>query len=250
MTLRIHNISYDHSQEFRTYPAGVLTIDTLTRTIHVHDGLTPNGWGQPTNAELGNYALKDLTNVTQESMNNALNTFGALNMNNADQVSTTQRDNAWTKLFGPAMLSNADIPDSNYLYVDKKDRKMKAGDVSAISYWGIDFSKGKFRQLNSTYSPSYPALVIITGTVVGGTRHTPKPYGVHFYVDNVDFPWSTIGQLGGAYAITDSYPISISVPVVPGQNYKLVADPGFNSMLYQEFPAIGVTAKTSEANNG
>lgn len=246
MTLRIHNISYDHSQEFRTYPAGVLTIDTLTRAIHVHDGLTPNGWGQPTNAELGNYALKDLTNVTQESMNNALNAFGALNMNNADQVSTIQRDNAWTKLFGPAMLSNADIPDSNYLYVDKKDRKMKAGDVSAISYWGLDFSRGKSRQLNSTYSPSYPAMVIITGTVDGGTRHTPKPYGVHFYVDGVDFPWSTIGQMGSKYADWDSFPIGISVPVVPGQTYRLTSQAGFNSMLYTEFPAIGVAAKTSE----
>lgn len=246
MTLRIHNIMYDHSQEFRTYPAGVITIDALTRAIHVHDGLTPNGWEQPTRVELGNYALKDLTNVTQESMNNALNTFGALNMNNADQVSTTQRDNAWTKLFGPAMLSNADIPEKNYLYVDKKDRKMKAGDVSAISYWGLDFSRGKSRQLNSTYSPSYPAMVIITGTVTGGTRHTHKSYGVHFYVDGVDFPWSYIGQLGGKYASSSSFPVGFSVPVVPGQTYKLVAQAGFNSMLYQEFPAIGVTAAKKE----
>lgn len=237
MTLRIHNISYDHSQEYRTYPAGVLTIDTLTRAIHVHDGLTPNGWGQPTNAELGNYALKDLTNVTQESMNNALNTFGALNINNADQVSTTQRDNAWTKLFGPAMLSNADIPDSNYLYVDKKDRKMKAGDLSTVIGFGMDVTKGKSRQSNVTYKADEDCYIVILWTTLGESLNE-----LSMTIDGVRVlyqAWSHTARRGG-FRHTYTY----MVPVAKGQSYT-VTGLGIESMI--EYPAKhAATAATTE----
>lgn len=221
MTLRIHNISYDHSQEYRTYPAGVLTIDTLTRAIHVHDGLTPNGWGQPTNAELGNYALKDLTNVTQESMNNALNTFGALNMNNADQVSTVQRDNAWTKLFGPAMLSNADIPDSNYLYVDKKDRKMKAGDLSTVIGFGMDFSKKKDRQAGPTYRADEDGWIYFRGTVKGGEHQQPQ---LSLTIDGVEVGFYQMYGFTNSKVRDSEMMVSGMVPVVAGQSYTLRAD--------------------------
>lgn len=243
MTLRIHNISYDHSQEFRTYPAGVLTIDTLTRAIHVHDGLTPNGWGQPTNAELGNYALKDLTNVTQESMNNALNAFGALNMNNADQVSTVQRDNAWTKLFGPAMLSNADIPDHNYLYVDKKDRKMKAGDLSTVVGFGMDVTKKKDRQAGTTYRADEDGYVVILWTAAGETLSA-----LSMTIDGVRVlyqAWEHTAKKGG-FRHTYTY----IVPVAKGQSYTVTGTggqfgPGIESII--EYPAKhATTAATTE----
>ena len=219
MTLRIHNIMYDHSQEFRTYPAGVITIDALTRAIHVHDGLTPNGWEQPTRTELGNYALKDLTNVTQESMNNALNTFGALNMNNADQVSTTQRDNAWTKLFGPAMLSNADIPGSNYLYVDKKDRKMKAGDLSTVVGFGMDVTKKKNRQAGVTYKADTDCYVVIIWTAAGETWSE-----INMTVDGVRVlteRWMHTARKGGFH-----HTFTYTVPVAKGQTYSITGSGG------------------------
>lgn len=219
MTLRIHNIMYDHSQEYRTYPAGVITIDALTRAIHVHDGLTPNGWEQPTRTELGNYALKDLTNVTQESMNNALNTFGALNINNADQVSTTQRDNVWTKLFGPAMLSNADIPESNYLYVDKKDRKMKAGDLSTVIGFGMDFAKKKDRQAGVTYRADEDGWVY-TRYKNGGSG-TPWYTATALKVDGIEVGFTMLDGFTNSKVRGVSSWSSMLVPVAAGQNYIL-----------------------------
>lgn len=230
MTLRIHNIMYDHSQEFRTYPAGVITVDTLTRAIHVHDGLTPNGWEQPTRTELGNYALKDLTNVTQESMNNALNTFGALNMNNADQVSTTQRDNAWTKLFGPAMLSNADIPDSNYLYVDKKDRKMKAGDLSTVIGFGMDFTKKKDRQAGVTYRADEDGFVTIQTWY---SRDGHGSTGTGFYIDDVQIfdnektGWNDDNVRRCNFSVPAG-----TYPIASGQSYKYTNGGGISIYRY------------------
>lgn len=245
MTLRIHNIMYDHSQEFRTYPAGVITIDALTRAIHVHDGLTPNGWEQPTRTELGNYALKDLTNVTQESMNNALNTFGALNMNNADQVSTTQRDNAWTKLFGPAMLSNADIPDSNYLYVDKKDRKMKAGDFGASVFWGFDVKTRKDRLLGVTYKTDYPAFLYIFCT----WNMWKDSWGnVRLTIDGV--PFDHHYENGSKNGNNEYQPFFMQLPLGTGQTYKFektagdMSGPGW--LIYAEFKARSAFVPTTE----
>lgn len=212
MTLRIHNIMYDHSQEFRTYPAGVLTIDALTRAIHVHDGLTPNGWEQPTRTELGNYALKDLTNVTQESMNNALNAFGAFNVNNADQVSVAQRDNAWTKLFGPAMLSNADIPDSNYLYVDKKDRKMKAGDLSTVIGFGIDTDSGKARANDVEYTADRNCYVTIRASMTAAGKHSQFIYEGNMKINNVEV--ANVHIQGNVLDF-----IRLCIPVAKGQRY-------------------------------
>lgn len=219
MTLRIHNIMYDHSQEFRTYPAGVITIDALTRAIHVHDGLTPNGWEQPTRTELGNYALKDLTNVTQESMNNALNTFGALNMNNADQISTTQRDNTWTKLFGPAMLSNADIPESNYLYVDKKDRKMKAGDLSTVIGFGMDFTKKKDRQKGVTYRADEDGWVYVR--YKNGGDDTPYYTATELKVDGVEVGFTMLDHFTNSKTESAHAWFSMMAPIAAGQNYIL-----------------------------
>lgn len=245
MTLRIHNIMYDHSQEFRTYPAGVITIDALTRAIHVHDGLTPNGWEQPTRVELGNYALKDLTNVTQESMNNALNTFGALNMNNADQVSTTQRDNAWTKLFGPAMLSNADIPENNYLYVDKKDRKMKAGDFGASVFWGFDVKARKDRQLGVTYKTDYPALLYIfcTWSMWKSGSGTAR-----LTIDGVPFDHGYANYC--KIANSEYQPFFVQLPLATGQTYKFEKTGGDmggpHGLIYSEFKARSAFAPTTE----
>lgn len=213
MTLRIHNIMYDHSRELRTYPAGVLTVDTVTRAIHVHDGLTPNGWGQPTSAELGNYALKDLANVTQESMNNALNAFGAFNVNNADQVSDAQRDNAWTKLFGPAMLSTADIPEKNYLYVDKKDRKMKAGNlVDGLPGFGIDTGSGKARANDVAYLAERNCYVTLRASMTAAGKHSQFIFEGNMKINNVEVANLRIQGKVLSY-------MRLCVPVAKGQRY-------------------------------
>lgn len=213
MTLRIHNIMYDHSQEFRTYPAGVITIDALTRAIHVHDGLTPNGWEQPTRTELGNYALKDLTNVTQESMNNALNAFGAFNVNNADQVSDAQRDNAWTKLFGPAMLSTADVPEKNYLYVDKKDHKMKAGNlVDGLPGFGIDTGSGKARSNDVAYLAERNCYVTIRASMTAAGKHSQFIYEGNMKINNIEV--ANVHIQGNVLDF-----IRLCIPVAKGQRY-------------------------------
>ena len=209
MTLRIHNIMYDHSQEFRTYPAGVITIDALTRAIHVHDGLTPNGWEQPTQTELGNYAFKDLTNVTQESMNNALNTFGAFNVNNADQVSDAQRDNAWTKLFGPAMLSTADVPEKNYLYVDKKDHKMKAGSLPGF---GLDIDSIKARANDVTYLADRNCYVTIRSSMTAAGKHSQFRYEGNMRINGSEV--ANVFTQGNVV----NY-IRLCIPVAKGQRY-------------------------------
>lgn len=243
MTLRIHNIMYDHSQEYRTYPAGVLSVDTLTRAIHVHDGLTPNGWVQPTVSDLSDYALKDLTNVTQESMNNALNTFGAFNINNPDQMSETQRDNAWTKLFGPAMKSDAEVPEKNYLYVDPKDRKMKAGDLSTLSGFGMDVTKGKGRQSKVKYTADEDCYVVIIWTAAGETWSE-----INMTVDGVRIlteKWYHTARRGGFH-----HTFTYTIPVAKGQTYVVTGNggqsaAGIESMV--EYPAKhAVTATTTE----
>ena len=243
MTLRIHNIMYDHSQEYRTYPAGVLSVDTLTRAIHVHDGLTPNGWVQPTVSDLSDYALKDLTNVTQESMNNALNIFGAMNMNNADQLSETQRDNVWTKLFGPAMKSDAELPEKNYLYVDPKDRKMKAGDLSTLAGFGMDVTKGKGRQSKVKYTADEDCYVVIIWTAAGETWSE-----INMTVDGVRIlteKWYHTAKKGGFH-----HTFTYTIPVAKGQTYVVTGNggqfaAGIESMV--EYPAKhAVTATTTE----
>lgn len=213
MTLRIHNIMYDHSQEYRTYPAGVLSVDTLTRAIHVHDGLTPNGWVQPTVSDLSDYALKDLTNVTQESMNNALNTFGAFNMNNSDQVSETQRDNAWTKLFGPAMLSTTELPEKNYLYVDPKDRKMKAGNlVDSLPGFGIDTSNGQARANDVAYMAARNCYVTIRASMTAAGKHSQFIYEGNMKINNVE-----VANMHIQGNVLDF--IRLVIPVAKGQRY-------------------------------
>ncbi len=236
MTLRIHNIMYDHSQEYRTYPAGVLSVDTLTRAIHVHDGLTPNGWVQPTVSDLSDYALKDLTNVTQESMNNALNTFGAMNMNNSDQISETQRDNAWTKLFGPAMKSDAEIPEKNYLYVDPKDRKMKAGNITEMSFWGFDASVALDRQLGITYKTAYPALLYIYCT---WSMWKAGNGWAKLTIDGValNHGYSNYCKV----ANVEYQPFFVQLPLAAGQSYRFEKSGGNmggpDYLIYKEFKA-------------
>mgnify|MGYP006902866565 CR=1 FL=1 len=213
MTLRIHNIMYDHSQEYRTYPAGVLSVDTLTRAIHVHDGLTPNGWVQPTVSDLSDYALKDLTNVTQESMNNALNIFGAMNMNNADQLSETQRDNVWTKLFGPAMKSDAELPEKNYLYVDPKDRKMKAKNlVDSLPGFGIDTSSAQARANNVAYMATRNCYVTIRASLTAAGKHSQFIYEGKMSINNVE-----VANMHIQGNVLDF--IRLVVPVAKGQRY-------------------------------
>ena len=244
MTLRIHNIMYDHSQEYRTYPAGVLSVDTLTRAIHVHDGLTPNGWVQPTVSDLSDYALKDLTNVTQESMNNALNTFGAFNINNPDQMSETQRDNAWTKLFGPAMKSDAEVPEKNYLYVDPKDRKMKAGDLSTLVGFGMDFSKRKDRQVGPTYTADEDGWVYFRGYIKGGEDWQPR---LKLTVDGVEVGFFWMNGFTNSKVRGSGMTVSGMAPVASGQVYKLQADYGIG--LYYFCPLkykFQTTATTTE----
>ena len=223
MTLKIHNIMYDHTQEFRTYPAGVLTIDTTTRAIHVHDGLTPNGWALPTVANLDDYALKDLTNVTQESMNNALNTFGAMNLNKNDPLGTTQKDNFWSQVGGTVLKSDAEVPKKNYLYVDGKTKTIQAGDLNTMLGWGLDPVKAKSRLAGSTYTADANCWVLFrwVASVEAATA------GLRVYLNGtqiIDDTWYHTARNGGF-----SHAITHIIPVSAGQKYR---GEGQNSKLY------------------
>ena len=226
MTLKIHNIMYDHTQEFRTYPAGVLTIDTTTRAIHVHDGLTPNGWVMPTTANLDNYALKDLTNVTQESMNNALNTFGAMNLNKSDPLGTTQKDNFWNQVGGTALKSDAEVPKKNYLYVDGKTKTIQAGDLATLIGFGMDFSKKKDRQATTTYTADEDGYIVLQ---LWYSRDGHGSTSTGLFIDDVMIFDNEKNSWNKDYARNTNFSVPAGCfPVCAGQKYRYTAGGGIS----------------------
>lgn len=182
MTLQIQNIYYDHSQESRIYERGVYSIDSVTKRIHVHDGVTPNGIGTPITADLQQFATKNLSNVTQEDITNMLTNFGAMNMNSASPITTVQKDNVYGKLYLDGIKSNVALPASNFLKIDYRTRKVEAWATSAIpTYFPcIDTSQDSYaRAANVNYNASRYCCVVV-GCSGGQNLNMAS-----FYIDGV-----------------------------------------------------------------
>ena len=165
MTLQIQNIYYDHSQESRIYERGVYSIDSVTKRIHVHDGVTPNGIGTPITADLQQFATKNLSNVTQEDITNMLTNFGAMNMNTSSPITTTQKDNVYGKLYMSQLQSGVSLPSSNFLSINSTTRQISARNTSEVPTFfpSIDTSQTTYaRAVNVDYIASRHCCVVIS----------------------------------------------------------------------------------------
>jgi hypothetical protein len=165
MTLQIQNIYYDHGQESWVYERGVYSIDSVTKRIHVHDGVTPNGIGTPIMADLSQFATKNLSNVTQEDITNMLTNFGALNMNTSSPITTVQRDNVYGKLYMTPLQSTASVPASNFLSMNSTTRQISARNTSEVPTFfpSIDTSQTSYaRAVNVQYTASRHCCVLIS----------------------------------------------------------------------------------------
>lgn len=186
MTLQIQNIYYDHGQESRVYERGVYSIDSVTKRIHVHDGVTPNGIEMPIMADLSQFVTRNLSNVTQEDITNMLTNYGAMNMNNNSPITTTQKDNVYSKLYMAPLQSTATIPDSNFLSIDSTTRQISARNTSEVPTFfpSIDTSQTSYvRAINVPYTASRHCMVTISW---GGNNVSNGP---RFLVDGVQI-WS------------------------------------------------------------
>lgn len=186
MTLQIQNIYYDHSQESRIYERGVYSIDSVTKRIHVHDGVTPNGIGTPITADLQQLATKNLSNVTQEDITNMLTNFGAMNMNTSSPITTAQKDNVYGKLYMSQLQSGVSLPASNFLSINGTTRQISARNTSEVPTYfpSIDTSQTTYaRAVNVSYTAGRHCMVVIgwAGINVGS--------GPRFMVDGVEI-WS------------------------------------------------------------
>lgn len=165
MTLQIQNIYYDHSQESRIYERGVYSIDSVTKRIHVHDGVTPNGIGTPITADLQQFATKNLSNVTQEDITNMLTNFGAMNMNTSSPITTAQKDNVYGKLYMSQLQSGVSLPSSNFLSISSTTRQISARNTSEVpTYFPcIDTSQTSYaRAANVDYTASRHCCVVLS----------------------------------------------------------------------------------------
>ena len=165
MTLQIQNIYYDHSQESRIYERGVCSIDSVTKRIHVHDGVTPNGIGTPITADLQQFATKNLSNVTQEDITNMLTNFGAMNMNTSSPITTAQKDNVYGKLYMSQLQSGVSLPSSNFLSMNSTTRQISARNTSEVPTFFpcIDTSQTTYaRAVNVSYTASRHCCVVIS----------------------------------------------------------------------------------------
>lgn len=182
MTLQIQNIYYDHGQESRIYERGVYSIDSTTKRIHIHDGVTPNGIEMPIMADLNQFATKNLSNVTQEDITNMLTNFGAMNMNTSSPITTAQKDNVYGKLYMDGIKSNVSLPASNFLKINSSTRKVEAQDTSAVpTYFPcIDTSQASYaRAANVDYTASRHCCVVIS--YAGGNNWEMG----NFFIDGV-----------------------------------------------------------------
>lgn len=192
MTLQIQNIYYDHSQESRIYERGVYSIDSITKRIHVHDGVTPNGIGMPITADLSQFATKSLSNVTQEDITNILTNFGALNMNSASPITTTQRDNLYGKLYLDGIKSTATLPASNFLKINPSTRKVEPQATSIVPTFFpcIDTSQASYaRAANVPYTAGRHCCVVLNCS--GGQNSNIAS----FYINGVQvFQFGAVGD--------------------------------------------------------
>lgn len=164
MTLQIQNIRYDHSQETRIYEPYVVSIDTQTKRIHIHDGITPNGIEQPVMADLSQFANRSLSNVTQEDMSNILTNYGAVNMNTSSPITTAQKDNLYGKLYMTPLQSTANLPASNFLSINSTTRQIGTRNTSEVPTFfpSIDTSQTSYTRANNVqYTASRHCMVIV-----------------------------------------------------------------------------------------
>lgn len=225
MTLKIKNIWYDHATESRTYPQGVLTVDSDTKALHVHDGIQPNGTAVPTMAGLTAKADVDLGNVTQEDITNLLARYGALTMNDNKSVSEAQRNNLWDKLGGAgAMDFGATVPENNVVTVDKDTHKMQLVDLSTSGAFGfgMDVKNRIVRAGNVSY-------VADRNCFVGVQVYTSGVWSGITYLDIDGLQVAQIGWGAGHGKGEGNWESSAVFPVAKGQTYKV--RPGANNSV-------------------
>lgn len=212
MTLQIQNIYYDHSQESRIYERGVYSIDSVTKRIHVHDGVTPNGIGTPITADLSQFATKSLSNVTQEDITNMLTNFGAVNMNSASPITTTQKDNLYGKLYFDGIKSTATLPASNFLKINASTRKVEPQATSIIpTYFPcLDIGQTSYvRAANVPYTASRHCCVVVG---CSGGQNTDI---ASFFIDGVKvYQFGVIGDRSASGASVQQF------FVAQGSTYK------------------------------
>ena len=182
MTLQIQNIYYDHGQESRVYERGVYSIDSVTKRIHVHDGVTPNGIGTPIMADLSQFATKNLSNVTQEDITNIFTNYGALTMNTSSPITTAQRDNVYGKLYMTPLQSTASVPTSNFLSMNSTTRQISARNTSEVPTFfpSIDTSQTSYaRAVDVQYTASRHCCVIAGYTAANNWEIA------NFFIDGV-----------------------------------------------------------------
>lgn len=224
MTLKIKNIRYDHSLDTRTYPVGVITVDSADNSVHVHDGVLPNGSRLPIASDLNAKADVSLGNVSQEDMTSLLSRYGALTMNDNKSVSEAQRDNLWDKLGGPAMRFDTAIPENNVAVVNKDTHKLEVKDFAMIMPFGfgIDTSTPVNRVAGVEYTATRNCFVSWAGT-----WESP---GWSFMINGVVvMSGSATARRGG----TDGKQLC---PVAKGQKYKLNQSYGQTVVEYGVVP--------------
>lgn len=221
MTLKIKNIRYDHSLDTKTYPAGVLTVDSTDNSVHVHDGVLPNGSRLPTVSDLNDKADVSLGNVSQEELTNLLSRYGALTMNDNKSVSEAQRDNLWDKLGGPAMRFDTEIPENNVAVVNKDTHKLEVKDVTALGIFvGIDTTSAAARTMNVPYTATRDCwLCVFPQSANTGTSNysTVK-------IDGVVVACAGFSSRNPKYT-TGSDVGSLILPIKKGQVYELGGNP-------------------------
>lgn len=232
MTLRIHNIYYDHSIRVETYPSGVLTIDSTEKRIHVHDGFMPNGHPLPVVLDLEAYAKTTLENVSQEDITKLLTQYGALSLNDKNPITTEQRDNAYDKLRLDGLVSTATIPEKNVTYVDPTTKELLVRDQTTEPvYWGYDTTPDTviMRTTNTDYTADRNCGVVV-GFDWGGDRAGSN--SAKLIVDGEEL-W------GARLHIDAKHPTAVfirnvaTIPVYKGQTYR--GEGAFT--VFKEIPA-------------
>lgn len=242
MTLKIKNIRYDHSTDTRTYPVGVITVDSTDNSVHVHNGVQPNGIRLPTTTDLNSKADVSLGNVSQEELTNLLSRYGALTMNDNKSVSETQRNNLWDKLGGPAMRFDTEVPKHNIVTVDANHKLQVVDSASAGSGFGfgIDVEAKIVRSVNVTYTAERNCYVSVMLYTSGG-------YGAPAAVKLNNVQIAQLGWGAGHSGGVGNWQGSVLFPVACGQTYKI--EPGSNqSIAINEFGVLPLFQ--GETNNG
>lgn len=221
MVLRIQQIEYNHSKEVRTYESGVLSIDTETRQIHIHNGIVPNGIPVPMQEDLEKCANVDLTNVSQENITNMLVRYGALSTNDTVSLQPKQLDNVYEKLKLDGLQSDNAFDEFNVVAMNSKTRRAKVIPLSELRiYHGIDIKGGGIARASGvTYTADRDCYVCV---------HALE--GFSFTIDGfkVGYIWPSI--------IFTSFENATMFPICKGQTYSCVSKSGFR--VYQEFGAL------------